>query len=156
MDLMAVGFSLLLGQGLPESQHRTRQMDSAPTLRTQHHLLCGDAFGVLANHDRHITAAITDSSILPRRDGGCAAVVCFLVLRWSFNDPLVVLRVSARSRLLRGIIADFSIHRYQLVTHNLGRERKIKTVLDEHSAPKVVVIMASWHCLCPTHPELTV
>lgn len=30
---------------------------------------------------------------------------------------------------------------YQLVTHNVGRERRIKTVLDEHSAPKVVIVM---------------
>jgi len=30
---------------------------------------------------------------------------------------------------------------YQLVTHNVGRKRRIKTVLDEYSAPKVVIIM---------------
>ncbi|KAF2193224.1 glycosyltransferase family 2 protein [Zopfia rhizophila CBS 207.26] len=30
---------------------------------------------------------------------------------------------------------------YQLVTHSIGRSRRIKTVLDEASAPKVVIIM---------------
>jgi chitin synthase len=30
---------------------------------------------------------------------------------------------------------------YQLVTHNLGRTKRIKHVLDEHSAPKVVIVM---------------
>ncbi|KAK3699264.1 hypothetical protein LTR37_016507 [Vermiconidia calcicola] len=30
---------------------------------------------------------------------------------------------------------------YQLVTHNIGRTRRIKTVLDEYSAPKVVICM---------------
>ena len=30
---------------------------------------------------------------------------------------------------------------YQLVTHNVGRTRRIKSVLDEHSAPKVVICM---------------
>lgn len=30
---------------------------------------------------------------------------------------------------------------YQLVTHNVGRSRRVKTVLDEHSAPKVVICM---------------
>ena len=30
---------------------------------------------------------------------------------------------------------------YQLVTHNVGRARRIKTVLDEDSAPKVVICM---------------
>lgn len=40
--------------------------------------------------------------------------------------------------------ANDSTVRYQLVTHNIGRKRKIKTVLDEHSAPKVVVIMVRW------------
>ncbi|SMR63111.1 unnamed protein product [Zymoseptoria tritici ST99CH_3D1] len=34
---------------------------------------------------------------------------------------------------------------YQLVTHNVGRERKIKTVLDENSAPKVVIIMPCYN-----------
>lgn len=34
---------------------------------------------------------------------------------------------------------------YQLVTHNVGRTRKIKTVLDEHSAPKVVIIMPCYN-----------
>ncbi|KAI7267636.1 TPR-like protein [Hortaea werneckii] len=34
---------------------------------------------------------------------------------------------------------------YQLVTHNVGRQRRIKTVLDEHSAPKVVVIMPCYN-----------
>jgi chitin synthase len=34
---------------------------------------------------------------------------------------------------------------YQLVTHNVGRQRKIKTVLDEHSAPKVVIIMPCYN-----------
>ena len=30
---------------------------------------------------------------------------------------------------------------YQLVTHSLGRKKRIKTVLDETSAPKVVIVM---------------
>ncbi|RDW79750.1 class VII chitin synthase [Coleophoma cylindrospora] len=30
---------------------------------------------------------------------------------------------------------------YQLVTHSLGRTKRIKEVLDEHSAPKVVIVM---------------
>ncbi|KAL3418269.1 chitin synthase d [Phlyctema vagabunda] len=30
---------------------------------------------------------------------------------------------------------------YQLVTHQLGRTKRIKEVLDEHSAPKVVIVM---------------
>ncbi|KAK0102923.1 hypothetical protein ONS96_005549 [Cadophora gregata f. sp. sojae] len=30
---------------------------------------------------------------------------------------------------------------YQLVTHSLGRTKRIKQVLDEHSAPKVVIVM---------------
>jgi chitin synthase len=30
---------------------------------------------------------------------------------------------------------------YQLVTHQLGRTKRIKQVLDEHSAPKVVIVM---------------
>ncbi|EKD19790.1 uncharacterized protein L3040_001863 [Drepanopeziza brunnea f. sp. 'multigermtubi'] len=30
---------------------------------------------------------------------------------------------------------------YQLVTHSLGRTKRIKRVLDEHSAPKVVIVM---------------
>jgi chitin synthase len=30
---------------------------------------------------------------------------------------------------------------YQLVTHDIGRNKKIKHVLDEHSAPKVVIVM---------------
>lgn len=30
---------------------------------------------------------------------------------------------------------------YQLVTHHLGRTKRIKEVLDEHSAPKVVIVM---------------
>jgi chitin synthase len=34
---------------------------------------------------------------------------------------------------------------YQLVTHNVGRERRIKTVLDEYSAPKVVIIMPCYN-----------
>lgn len=34
---------------------------------------------------------------------------------------------------------------YQLVTHNVGRERKMKTVLDERSAPKVVIIMPCYN-----------
>ena len=34
---------------------------------------------------------------------------------------------------------------YQLVTHNIGRTRRIKTVLDEYSAPKVVVIMPCYN-----------
>lgn len=34
---------------------------------------------------------------------------------------------------------------YQLVTHNVGRQRKIKTVLDEFSAPKVVIIMPCYN-----------
>ncbi|KAK3708045.1 hypothetical protein LTR37_011738 [Vermiconidia calcicola] len=39
---------------------------------------------------------------------------------------------------------------YQLVTHNIGRTRRIKTVLDEHSAPKVVICMP---CYCE-EPEV--
>ena len=34
---------------------------------------------------------------------------------------------------------------YQLVTHNVGRTRKIKTVLDEYSAPKVVIVMPCYN-----------
>ncbi|KAF2859787.1 glycosyltransferase family 2 protein [Piedraia hortae CBS 480.64] len=34
---------------------------------------------------------------------------------------------------------------YQLVTRNVGRRRRIKTVLDEHSAPKVVIIMPCYN-----------
>ena len=34
---------------------------------------------------------------------------------------------------------------YQLMTHNVGRTKRIKTVLDEYSAPKVVIIMP---CVC--------
>ena len=34
---------------------------------------------------------------------------------------------------------------YQLVTHNIGREKRIKTVLDEHSAPKVVIVMPCYN-----------
>ncbi|KAM3423602.1 hypothetical protein BST61_g1026 [Cercospora zeina] len=34
---------------------------------------------------------------------------------------------------------------YQLVTHNVGRQRRIKTVLDEHSAPKVVIVMPCYN-----------
>ena len=34
---------------------------------------------------------------------------------------------------------------YQLVTHNIGRTRRIKTVLDEYSAPKVVVVMPCYN-----------
>lgn len=34
---------------------------------------------------------------------------------------------------------------YQLVTHNVGRQRRIKSVLDEYSAPKVVVIMPCYN-----------
>ncbi|KAK5132501.1 hypothetical protein LTR08_008885 [Meristemomyces frigidus] len=34
---------------------------------------------------------------------------------------------------------------YQLVTHNIGRTRRIKTVLDEYSAPKVVIIMPCYN-----------
>ncbi|TKA45729.1 Chitin synthase D [Friedmanniomyces endolithicus] len=34
---------------------------------------------------------------------------------------------------------------YQLITHNVGRSRRIKTVLDEYSAPKVVVIMPCYN-----------
>ena len=30
---------------------------------------------------------------------------------------------------------------FQLITHNVGRERRIKTVLDEESAPKTVIVM---------------
>ena len=30
---------------------------------------------------------------------------------------------------------------FQLITHNLGRQRRIKTVLDEVSAPKTVIVM---------------
>jgi chitin synthase len=30
---------------------------------------------------------------------------------------------------------------YQLVTHSLGRTKRIKRILDEHSAPKVVIVM---------------
>lgn len=30
---------------------------------------------------------------------------------------------------------------FQLVTHQLGRTKRIKEVLDEHSAPKVVIVM---------------
>ena len=29
---------------------------------------------------------------------------------------------------------------YQLVTHNVGRKRRTKTVLDEYSAPKIVIV----------------
>ncbi|GIZ37223.1 hypothetical protein CKM354_000067700 [Cercospora kikuchii] len=34
---------------------------------------------------------------------------------------------------------------YQLVTHNVGRQKRIKTVLDEHSAPKVVIVMPCYN-----------
>ncbi|TKA82684.1 Chitin synthase D [Friedmanniomyces simplex] len=34
---------------------------------------------------------------------------------------------------------------YQLITHNVGRTRRIKTVLDEYSAPKVVIIMPCYN-----------
>lgn len=34
---------------------------------------------------------------------------------------------------------------YQLVTHNVGRKRRVKTVLDEASAPKVVIIMPCYN-----------
>lgn len=34
---------------------------------------------------------------------------------------------------------------YQLITHNVGRTRKIKTILDEYSAPKVVIIMPCYN-----------
>ncbi|GAB7359070.1 hypothetical protein MBLNU230_g5142t1 [Neophaeotheca triangularis] len=34
---------------------------------------------------------------------------------------------------------------YQLVTHNVGRKRKVKTVLDEVTAPKVVIIMPCYN-----------
>ncbi|KAK3661153.1 hypothetical protein LTR56_000276 [Elasticomyces elasticus] len=34
---------------------------------------------------------------------------------------------------------------YQLITHNVGRAKKIKTVLDEYSAPKVVIIMPCYN-----------
>ncbi|KXS99559.1 hypothetical protein AC579_9189 [Pseudocercospora musae] len=34
---------------------------------------------------------------------------------------------------------------YQLVTHNVGRQRKVKTVLDEFTAPKVVIIMPCYN-----------
>ena len=30
---------------------------------------------------------------------------------------------------------------YQLVTHSFGREKRIKVILDEHTAPKVVIVM---------------
>lgn len=34
---------------------------------------------------------------------------------------------------------------FQLVTHTIGRKRRIKTVLDEYSAPKVVIIMPCYN-----------
>ncbi|EMC96372.1 glycosyltransferase family 2 protein [Baudoinia panamericana UAMH 10762] len=34
---------------------------------------------------------------------------------------------------------------YQLITHNIGRTRRVKTVLDEYSAPKVVIIMPCYN-----------
>lgn len=34
---------------------------------------------------------------------------------------------------------------YQLVTHSLGRTKRIKHVLDEHSAPKVVIVMPCYN-----------
>ncbi|KAF2479713.1 chitin synthase-domain-containing protein, partial [Neohortaea acidophila] len=34
---------------------------------------------------------------------------------------------------------------FQLVTHNLGRRRQIKTLLDEHTAPKVVIILPCYN-----------
>ena len=34
---------------------------------------------------------------------------------------------------------------YQLITHDVGRAKRIKWVLDEHSAPKVVIIMPCYH-----------
>ncbi|KAK0880447.1 hypothetical protein LTR87_005726 [Friedmanniomyces endolithicus] len=34
---------------------------------------------------------------------------------------------------------------YQLITHNVGRSRRTKTVLDEYSAPKVVIIMPCYN-----------
>ena len=33
---------------------------------------------------------------------------------------------------------------YQLVTHDIGRKKRIKTVLDEHSAPKVVICLPAY------------
>lgn len=30
---------------------------------------------------------------------------------------------------------------YQLVTHSLGRKKRIQQILDEHTAPKIVVVM---------------
>jgi len=41
---------------------------------------------------------------------------------------------------------------YQLVTHNVGRTRRIKTVLDEYSAPKVVIIMPWYEHASTTGP----
>lgn len=34
---------------------------------------------------------------------------------------------------------------YQLVTHNIGRTRRIKYVLDEHTAPKTVIVMPCYN-----------
>ncbi|KAK6435972.1 hypothetical protein LTR95_007843 [Oleoguttula sp. CCFEE 5521] len=34
---------------------------------------------------------------------------------------------------------------FQLVTHNIGRSRRIKYVLDEHNAPKMVIVMPCYH-----------
>ncbi|KAK3071795.1 hypothetical protein LTR53_008000 [Teratosphaeriaceae sp. CCFEE 6253] len=34
---------------------------------------------------------------------------------------------------------------YQLITHNVGRSKRIKTVLDEYSAPKVVIVMPCYN-----------
>ncbi|KAK6436393.1 hypothetical protein LTR95_007420 [Oleoguttula sp. CCFEE 5521] len=34
---------------------------------------------------------------------------------------------------------------FQLVTHNIGRSRRIKYVLDEHTAPKMVIVMPCYH-----------
>ncbi|EME85413.1 glycosyltransferase family 2 protein, partial [Pseudocercospora fijiensis CIRAD86] len=34
---------------------------------------------------------------------------------------------------------------YQLVTHNVGRQRKVKIVLDEFTAPKVVIVMPCYN-----------
>lgn len=34
---------------------------------------------------------------------------------------------------------------YQLITHNVGRTKRVETVLDEYSAPKVVIIMPCYN-----------
>ncbi|KAH0555860.1 hypothetical protein GP486_006195 [Trichoglossum hirsutum] len=36
---------------------------------------------------------------------------------------------------------DGGVHRFELVTHSIGRKKRIKHVLDETSAPKVVIVM---------------